>query len=891
MTLPSGIRRLFRLPPSPRTAAHAVDDELRFHLESRVQELVARGATPADAGRTAAREFGDLAAARVELTAIDRDRLARTARAEWWEGWWQDLRFAARALRRRPGFTAAALLTLALGLGVTGAVFAVADAALLRPLPYAAPDQLVHVWRTAASEPDAKGDLSYPELLDLRERARTLAGVAGYHSNRVVLGVADRPRVLWAGKTSANFFSLLGVRPAAGRFFAEGEDAPGAGRVAVLSHGLWQRQYGGDPSVVGRAVQLDGAPYTVVGVLPADFQFAPVGAADVWVPFDRPASWRASRTMSWFRAFARLRAGATPEEAAREVRAVAAALSREHAESAAERGMRLTPLRDEITGPVRPVLMTLVVAASLVLAVALANVANLLLVRGTARGRELGVRAALGAGNGRLARQLLTEGVVLALLGGTLGLGLAHAGARALLAAIPPERMRTMPYLHDVGGWRLAAGTLGVALLAGAAFGALSAARLVRPRLAEALRQGRGLSDGAQGGRLRDGLVAAELGLTVVLLAGAALLGRSLAQLVALDPGFRAERVATAFIPLPRVAYASGAARVAFFGGVEERVRALPGVEAVGLTTKLPLDPGNSSSYQVTGEPEPPPGRAPSANFRSVSRDYFRAMGIPLVRGATFPERADSAAPRVVVVSASLAREAFGREDPVGRRLTLGASSVEPATVVGVVGDVTTGRLEDGAEPTYYLPFAQAPDASMRVVVRTRGDVAGLDAAIRGIVRELDPEVALYQVYPMESLVRQSESVFLRRFPLLLVGAFAGAALLLAVVGTHGVVSYTVAQRVRELGIRVALGAASRNVLALVVGHVARVAAAGIGAGLVLAVVLARAASGLLYGVRATDPATYVAVAATLALVAAAAAALPARRATRVDPAITLRGD
>jgi putative ABC transport system permease protein len=330
---------------------------------------------------------------------------------------------------------------------------------------------------------------------------------------------------------------------------------------------------------------------------------------------------------------------------------------------------------------------------------------------------------------------------------------------------------------------------------------------------------------------------------------------------------------------------------VDFFTRLEERLRALPGVESVGLTTKLPLDPGNSSGYRVVGAPEPPPGRAPQASFRSVTRDYFRAMGIPLVRGATFPENADSTTPRVVVVSEALARAAFGREDPVGRQLRLGASSDRPATVVGVVGDVTTGRLEGAADPAYYMPHAQASDASMRVVMRTRGEVPGLEAALRRVVRELDPEVALYQVYSMESLVRQSESVFLRRFPLLLVGAFAAAALALAVVGTHGVVSYTVAQRVRELGIRVALGAATGNVLALVVGHVARVAALGIGAGLVLALLLARAASGLLYGVRPTDPATYAAVAVTLALVAAGAAALPARRATRVDPAVALRGD
>ncbi|GLC23874.1 ABC transporter permease [Roseisolibacter agri] len=888
MTGSDGFRRLVRPAPSARSAARDVDDELQFHLESRVQELLAAGHPREEAERLAAREFGDVRAAREELTAIDRERLRRRGWAESFASWRQDLRFAWRTLRRRPAFSATVLLTIALGLGVTGAVFSVADAALLRPLPYAAPDRLVHLWRTATNAPDARGDLSYPELLDLRERARSLAGVAGYHSNRMVLGTGEQPRVLWAGKTSANFFAVLGVRPAAGRLFAEGEDAVGAARVAVLSHALWQRQFAGDASIVGRAVQLDGASYTVVGVLPATFQFAPVGAADVWVPFDRPADWRTRRSMSWFRGFARLREGATVARARQELDAVAAALAREFPQTSAERGLRAVPLRDEITGPVRPLLVTLLGGAGLVLIVALANVANLLIVRGTGRARELGVRAALGAGRGRLVRQLLTESALLAAFGGALGFVLAQAGVRALIAAIPPERLRGMPYLAAVGGWRLAAFTVAGSLLAAAAFGLLSTLRLVRPQAFEALRQGRGLSDGAAGGRLRDGLVATELGLTVVLLSGALLFARSWTRLMAVDPGFRAERVTTAFIPLPRVAYAPVASRIDFFTRLEARLRALPGVESVGLTSKLPLDAGNSSSYRVVGAPEPAPGREPSASFRSVTPDYFRAMGIPLLRGATFPARIDSTTPALVIVSASLAREAFGREDPIGRQLTINA---EPATIVGVVGDVVIGRLEEGVAPTFYLPFGQLPDVSMRVVLRTRGDVGGLEAAIRGAVRALDPQVALYQVYTMDSLVRQSESIFLRRFPLLLLGAFAAAALVLAIVGTYGVVSYAVAQRVRELGIRIALGASSRSVIALVVGHVAVVATVGIGAGLLLAVALSTRAEGMLYGVRATDPATYGAVALLLAVVAAAAAAIPARRASRVDPALSLRAE
>ncbi len=890
MTGSDGFRRLVRPAPSTRSAARDVDDELRFHLESRVQELLAAGHPRADAERMAAREFGDVRAARAELTAIDRGRLRRAGWATAWESWWRDLRFAWRALRRQPGFSAAVLLTIALGVGATGAVFTVADAALLRPLPYAAPDALVHLWRMPLTAPGAKGDFSYPDLVELRERVRGFAGVAGYHSNRIVLGSGDRPQVLWTGKTSANFFDVLGVRPALGRLFAAGEDAVGAPRVAVLSHALWTRQFAADPGIVGRTVQLDGASYTVLGVLPASFQFAPVGAADVWVPFDRPLDWRTQRTMNWFKIVARLAPGVAPAAATRELDAFAAAVARDNPRTHGESGMRLVALRDEVTGGVRPLLVTLLGAATLVLVVALANVANLLLVRGTARAKELGVRAALGAGRGRLVRQLLTESVLLASLGGALGLLLARAGVRALVAAIPPERLRGLPYLADLGlGWRLLAGTVALSLLAGVLFGLIPAVRVLRPRLADALRQGaRGSSDGG-GARLRDALVAAELGLTVVLLTGALLFGRSLARVYDVDPGFRAPRVATAMLPLPRAAYATRESRVRFFAQLEERARALPGVESVGLTTKLPLDPGNVASYRVVGMPEAQAAALPDASVRSVNADYFRTLGIPLLRGSTFSGRRDSAATREVIVSATLARQAFGAEDPVGRQLETGVNG--RATIVGVVGDVAVGRLEQATEPAFYVPYTQAPEIAMRLALRTRGDAAGMGEAVRRIAQEIDPEVALYQVYTMDSLLRQSESVFLRRFPLLLLGAFAATALLLAIVGTYGVVSYAVAQRVRELGIRIALGASSRRVVGLVVGHVAVVAAVGIGAGLLLAAALSTRAEGLLYGVRATDPATYGAVALLLAVVAAAAAAIPARRASRVDPTLSLRAE
>jgi putative ABC transport system permease protein len=898
MTRPDGVRRLFRLLDTPRTAARAVDDELRFHLETRVAELVAAGVPAAEAERQAAREFGDVGAAREELATIDRQRLRRGGRAEWWGGWGQDVRYAIRSLRRQPAFTATVLLTIALAVGVSGAIFSALDAALLRPLPYRDPDHLVALWQTSARTGEGHGNSSYPNLLDWRRRTTTLAGIAGYHSNRMVLGEGDEPRVLWVGKTTANFFDVLGVRPTLGRFFAEGDDAIGGPRVVVLSHELWRREFAGDAGIVGRAVRLDGASYTVLGVLPEGFHFARVGAAEAWVPFDQRAAMRENREADWFDVVARLRPGATPELAGRDMRAVARDLARLYPGENGDVSLAVAPLRDDLTGAVRPLLLVLFGAAGLVLLVALANVANLLLVRGAARQRELATRAALGAGRGRIVRQLLVESTLLGLGGGAIGLGIAQLGVRALVRAIPPQRLIAMPYLADVGvNGRLVAYLLAVSLGAGVLFGLVPAFRAARPRLYDVLRDAaRGSSEGGAVVRLRDALVAAELALTVVLLAGAVLFGKSLARVLAERMGFRAERVLTAFIPLPRVAYASPTSKVAFFTRVEERVRAMPGVASVGVTSKLPLDAGNTTSFRVLGDPEPPPQQEPGAAYRSVTPGYFRALGIPLLRGRLLEARTDSAAPREMVISESLARRYFAGRDPIGRQI--GGAGTRPWTIVGVVGDVTIARVGDAAQPTMYWPFPLVPEVGMRLVVRTSGDASGgpeptaaLEAAVRAAVREVDPQVALYQVYTMDSLVQQSESVFMRRFPLLLMGAFAATALALAVVGTYGVVSYAVAQRRRELGIRVALGASTGSVVTLVARHTTALAAAGIAAGTVAALALSHFAASLLYDVRPTDPATYALTALLLGMVAALAAVLPARRAARVDPVVTLRDE
>jgi len=800
-------------------------------------------------------------------------------------GFWRDLRFAARALLRRPVFAATVVATVALGVGANTAIFSVVDAALLRPLPYTAPERLVHLWERPTKGDARHFETSYPDFLDFQRRSTTLAAVAGYHTARVTLTRGDQTVVLPAAKVTANFFDVLGVTPAVGRRFAEGEDAVGAPRVAMLTHAFWRRALAADPTVVGNVVQLDGVPYTVVGVLPASFQFAASSGAEVWVPIDRPATMRAQRGNHWLRAIARLRPGASVDAAHRDADRVMRDLATEFPETNRDQATDVVPLHDEMVGSVRPVLLTLTAAVAFVLLVACGNVANLLLMHGAARHRELSVRAALGAGRGRIARQLLTESTLLALVGGVLGVAIAFVGIRVLDGAIPADQARTMPYLANVGVNGVVLGyALLLALLAGAASGIVPAPRVAGADLHAVLRQRGGA--GSTQGRLRDGLVVAELALTVVLLSGAALFGKSLTRLLAVDTGFRGDGVLTTMVPLPRWQYTTEGAQRRFYLELEQRVAALPGVSSVGLVSKLPLDAGNSTSYTVEGEPPSPDDRG--ASYRVANAEYFRTLGIPLLRGRTFALTDDSAATGVAIINQAMAREAFGDRDPIGRRLGVGSRSLTVVGVVGVVGDVTIGKLEDAVPPTMYFSYRQSMDVAMRLAVRTRMSPDALASTIRAVVHAIDPAVSTYQARTMTSVVAESPSVFLRRYPLFLIGAFAAVALLLALIGTYGVISYAVSQRLRELGIRLALGARPGAVRWLVLRHAGSLALLGAAIGIGAAIVLGRLASGLLFGVSAADPIVLLAVAATLGLMALAAALLPARRATRVDPAIVL---
>ena len=788
-----------------------------------------------------------------------------------------------RGLRKNPLFSLAVIATIALAVGANAAIFSVVESALIRPLPFHEPDALVQIWKT---RPDGRvSEQAWPDIEYYRSRARSLSGVAGYHGARVTLARGEAATVLSAAKVTANFFDVLGVRPVLGRAFREGEDRPGAAPLAIISHALWLREFAGDAAVIGRSVQLDGQSFEVVGVLPPEFHFAASNSADLYLPIDRPMSpWRESRTMHWLKGVGRLAPGATPQSARAEISSLMREMEREFGSNRG-RDAEVRLLRDDLLGPVRPLLVMLYAAAAFVLLVACANITNLLLMRGAARQEELSVRAALGASQWRIARQLLVESAVLSLLGGALGLFVGQAALSALVAAIPEQQRLLLPWLASAG---IDAGVFAYAMLislvAGAGAGMLPALRGAKAGPGEVLRQSsRGMVGSS---RLRHGLVAAELALTVALVSCAALFATSLSRLLALDPGVRTEGIVTMQVPLPRWQYTDDAAQRSFYRQLEQRLAVLPGVQQVGFVSKLPLEPGNSNSFTVPGAPPPVPGQEPTAMWRVVSTEYFGTLGIPLLAGRTFGAADDSASAPVIIINRAMAREAFGDADPIGRTVMMSGTEMR---IVGVVGDVTIDRIEDRVPATVYTPWMQDMDVSMRLAVRTSGDPMVMVPAIRAAVRQIDAGVGLFNVATMEARIGSSQSVFLRRYPLLLVGAFAVLALLLALVGTYAVLSYSVAQRSREMGIRLALGAQPKAVRAMILGQAGRVAIVGLGAGVLLAWAAARAASSLFYGVQGREPLVLGAVVVALAACTLLAALVPALRAARTDPLISIR--
>ncbi|MBF5043479.1 ABC transporter permease [Aggregicoccus sp. 17bor-14] len=792
----------------------------------------------------------------------------------------QDLRFALRTLLRRPGFTLAVVLTLALGIGANSAIFATVEAVLLRPLPLREPERVVQVWGT---HPDVGEEAaSLPDFRDWRDgqSAVRLAALANSALNLTGLG---EPQRVPTGGASADFFEVMGAAPALGRGFTAQEARTGQGQVVVLSHGFWKRQLGGSPSALGRTLTLDGRPYTVVGVAPEGLE-AVFPRLQLWVPLPDDSS--EARRADFLRVYGRLAPGASVESAQAQLRAVAARLTQEHPDTNARWSVAVRGLHAEFTRPARPALLLFSGAVALVLLIACANVANLLLAQGAARERELAVRTALGASRGRLVRQLLTESLLLSCLGGALGLLFAVWGADALVQ-LRPRALQGLAGGVDAVSVLF---TLGLSLLTGVLFGLVPALRLARaPQGTGLLRQASG---GAGGGRrLRGALVLAEVALALMLLVGAGLLVRSFGRLQQVDPGFEPAGVLSGVLSLPEARYAKDADEAALYGRLLERVNALPGVERAALASNLPLS-GGGNYLNMGIEGRDSAGDGPQdAETASVSARYFEALHIPLREGRTFAASDVAGAPDVAVVNEALVRRFFGGKSPLGARVTLDGKRY--FRIVGVVGDVRSESLGEQAYRQLYVPLAQVPAPRVMLAVRAAGgtDAAAL-ALSPGVRRELaalDAQLPLAEVQPLsESLGRELSAP---RVNVRVLGLFAAVALLLAALGIYGVMAYAVAQRTREIGIRMALGADAADVLRLVVRQGMAPALLGVGAGLAGALATSRLLSGLLYGVAATDLATFALVPLGLLAVALLAAWLPARRATHVDPTEALRAE
>ncbi len=803
-----------------------------------------------------------------------------------------DLRYTLRGLLKKPLFTAFTILTLALGIGANAAIFSVVNGVLLRPLPYPEADQLLMVWIYNPRQGIDKDVAPFPTFSDWRAQARSFAHLAAYSGASVSLTGAGDPAQLRGARVTPSFFPVMGVQPLLGRWLLDSDATPGHERVVVLEHGLWQRRFGSDRSIVGRSIQLSGQPYEVVGVMPPAFSYP--DDATLWVPLAPVGPYKdimEARGSFWLNVIGRRSPGVTAAAAAQtEMDTIARRLEQQYPANAGQ-GVRLTTLQEETVGDVRRPLLVLLGAVGCVLLIACANVANLLLTRATGRQKEIAIRVALGAGHGRIVRQLLTESVVLSLAGGAAGLLLAAWSVDALQQVAPTNIPRLSAISIDA---RVLLFTLVVAIGTGLVFGLAPAWQSAAAGQADALKEGgRSGSAGARGRRVRSALAIAEVAAALMLLVGAGLLVRSFAAIARTDLGFNPRNVLALSIQLPGRKYADDARVVQFWDQVTARLAALPGVTSVGAGSSLLLGRlPNSSTLNVEGRPTAPDAVNIPVPYDSVTNGYFATLGIPLTRGRLFGPEDTPTAPMRVVVNESFVRRFFPTEDPLGKRVTFNSpqsKNVQWYSIIGVVGDTRRGGVDRPAWAELYFSLRQVADTQMLVLLRTAGDPITAARAAQEQVWAVDPAQPVASVRTVDDMVARVQAN--RRFTMLMLVVFALVALVLAAIGIYGVIAYATAQRTQEIGIRVALGAARADVLRMVLADGVRIGAVGSAIGVVAAAATTRLLSGLLFGVSPHDPLTFVAIPIALLIVAALASWIPARRALAVEPVIALRSE